>query len=130
MNKIWIFLTISILWIAFRSSQLFEGRFQNPQEVKASYIEERFFLPFPKDANILTSAFEGEFKVIVIETIEKMPEIASFYEEILRSKNYEKEFYFDTPNSIEFQYSKGLENVSFTISSIEGKTNIIIKHQD
>jgi len=129
MNKIWILVTISLLWVAFRSNQFFEDKFKGVEAVKASQVEERFFLPFPKDAKVISNDYQEEYLVIMFETMENYLEISGFYEEILRSKKYEKSYFSESQNFLEFQYLKSKEEINFVVSQSEDKTSVIIKYK-
>lgn len=119
MNKYIIYLLIFGIGslITFFSNEYFEDKImgQNKKILGASN-EERFFLPFPKDYQIISSNSDQRNSIIVISVKKPFTEIRDFYKEILRSKEYEKDYEYEKDNFIEIRYLKDLEDIKISIT--------------
>lgn len=119
MNKYLIFLVIFTIGalVTLYSNEYFEDKIvgQNKKVLGASR-EERFFLPFPKDYDLVSSNSDQRNSVIVIAVKKPNTEIRDFYQEILRSKEYEKDYEYEKDNIIEFRYLKASEDIKITIT--------------
>ena len=127
MNKLYFLLIFAFSWILFRSNQYFEDRLNQAPEVKALTSPKRFFLPYPKNYEIISESEEQAQIVRVIKTSQDKRSLNSFYQEILRIKGYEKEYELENEDFIEFKYSKKNEEVIINLSSENNQTNIIFK---
>ena len=127
MNKLYLLLIFAFFWILFRSNQYFEDRLNQAPEVKALTSTKRFFLPYPKNYEIISESEEQSQVVRVIKTSQDKKSLNSFYQEILRIKGYEKEYELENEDFIEFKYSKKNEEVIINLSSENNQTNIIFK---
>jgi len=127
MNKLYLLLIFAFFWILFRSNQYFEDRLNQAPEVKALTSTKRFFLPYPKNYEIISESEEQSQVVRVIKTTQDKKSLNSFYQEILRIKGYEKEYELENEDFIEFKYSKKNEEVIINLSSENNQTNIIFK---
>jgi hypothetical protein len=127
MNKLYFLLIFAFFWILFRSNQYFEDRLNQAPEVKALTSTKRFFLPYPKNYEIISETEEQSQVVRVIKTSQDKKSLNSFYQEILRIKGYEKEYELENEDFIEFKYSKKNEEVIINLSSENNQTNIIFK---
>ena len=127
MNKLYFLLIFAFSWILFRSNQYFEDRLNQAPEVKALTSTKCFFLPYPKNYEIISETEEQSQVVRVIKTSQDKKSLNSFYQEILRIKGYEKEYELENEDFIEFKYSKKNEEVIINLSSENNQTNIIFK---
>lgn len=127
MNKIALFVGIFILGslITFYSNEYFEDKIagQNKKILGISK-EERFFLPFPKEFQVVSSSSDQRTTNIVISVPKSFYEIRDFYKEILRSKGFENEYEYEKDNIIEFKYLKENEEIKITITQ-EGDLSLV-----
>jgi hypothetical protein len=119
MNKVFLFtLFIIILGSAtVLSNQYFEDKIGplNPK-VLGLEKEQRFFLPFPKDNDLISWTNELRKTKIIISVKKPAQELKEFYQEILRSKDYEKDYEYEKDNFIELRFIKEQEDLKITIS--------------
>ena len=127
MNKLYFLLIFAFSWILFRSNQYFEDRLNQTPEVKSLTSTQRFFLPYPKNYELISELEEHNQKVRVVKTPEGKATLNSFYQEILRIKGYDKEYELENEEYIEFKYSKKNEEIIVNLSSENNHTNIIFK---
>jgi len=122
MKYILIISVVSLSIITYISNQKFKENFQNVSEILGEKQERRFFLPFPKDHQIISQNNEVRKTNIVIESSKSTLEIKEFYEEILKSKNFQKEYEYESENLIEFRYTTETEDLIIKTTQLEGKS--------
>lgn len=127
MRKLLLPIFISVLWIFYRSNQYFEGFINSSPEVKSSTSQNRFFLPFPKNYELVSEYDEEGFNYIIINSINDISYLNSFYQEILRSKNYLKDYEYENENVQEFKYSKDKSEITIILTKQSEVTSIIFK---
>jgi hypothetical protein len=110
---------ISLSVITYISNQKFKENIQNVSEILGQKEERRFFLPFPKDHKIISENYDVRKTNIVIESAKTNQEIKEFYEEILRSKNYQKEYEYENEGLIEFRYTNEKEDLIIKSSQVD-----------
>lgn len=113
---------ISLSIITYISNQKFKENIQNVSEILGQKEDRRFFLPFPKDHKIISQNKEVRKTNIVIESSKSNTEMKDFYEEILRSKNFQKEFEYESENLIEFRYTTDTEDLTIKATQLDGKS--------
>lgn len=120
-----LFVFIS-LWVTYRTSLLFENKIssQKNEVLGASIKIDRFFLPFPKDHEIITQSKELRFTNIIIKTKKQASELVEFYKEILRSKNFQNDYEYEKENIREIRYISEKEDIKITLTS-EGETTLV-----
>lgn len=128
MKKVILPSLIALSWIFFRSNQYFEDRMYLKPEVKGEESKQNFFLPFPKDFKLISESEEENYLILVGESNQNYKEIVTFYQEILRSKNYLKEYEFEDINSMEIKYSKNNKEIIITSNKIDNISNLIFKY--
>jgi hypothetical protein len=112
--------------VTYYSNEYFEDKIWNSDKKVLGIIkEERFFLPFPKEYQLVSSNSDQRNSVIVITVKKSYKEISEFYQEILRSKGYEKDYEYEKDNIIEFRYLK--ENEDLKISITQELDNSIVE---
>ena len=119
---------ISILWIFYRSNQYFEDKMYYTPQVKAVTSQVSFFLPYPKNFELISEYQEKGYEVKIINTVEDISSLNSFYQEILRSKNFQKDFEYENENSQEFKYSKEREEINIILNRQDKGTSVIFRH--
>ena len=114
-----------LIVIAHYSNEYFEDKIygQNKKVLGASK-EERFFLPFPKDYQLISTSSDQRNSNIIIVSTKPSSELKAFYKEILRSKDYQNDYEFEKDNIIEIRYLKEDEDLKITFTQ-EGKTSIV-----
>jgi len=130
MKKFIIPIIITTVWIFYRSNQYFEGKIYNNPEVKSSYSEKRFFLPFPKNYELISEYEENGYEVKIINTSDDISTLNGFYQEILRSKNFLKDYEYESDNTQEFKYSKENYEINIILNKQEKGTSIIFRNLD
>lgn len=111
---------VSLSIITYVSNQKFKENIQNVSEILGEKQERRFFLPFPKDHKIISENYDVRKTNIVIESAKTNKDIKDFYEEILRSKNYQKEYEYESEGLIEFRYTTENEDLVIKTSQVDG----------
>lgn len=111
---------VSLSVITFISNQKFKENIQNVSEILGEKQERRFFLPFPKDHKIISENYDVRKTSIVIESTKTNKEIKDFYEEILRSKNFQKEYEYESEGLVEFRYTTENEDLTIKTSQVDG----------
>ena len=127
MNKIIIILGAFIVGLiaTHLSNEYFEDKIYNENtKILGKFTENRFFLPFPKSYQLISSESDQRNTKIILETNISKKEISEFYKEILRSKDYEKDFEFEKDNTIELRYLKDSEDLKITITQDQGNSLI------
>ncbi len=109
---------VSLSIITYVSNQKFKENIQNVSEILGEKQERRFFLPFPKDHKVISENYDVRKTNIVIESTKTNKEIKDFYEEILRSKNYQKEYEYESEGLIEFRYTTEKEDLVIKTSQV------------
>ena len=109
---------VSLSVITYVSNQKFKENIQNVSEILGEKQERRFFLPFPKDHKVISENYDVRKTNIVIESTKTNKEIKDFYEEILRSKNYQKEYEYESEGLIEFRYTTEKEDLVIKTSQV------------
>ncbi len=127
MKKLVLPIFISFIWIFYRSNQYFEGSINNNPEVKSLTSHQRFFLPFPKNYEIISEYEESGYEYKIINTKNEISYLNSFYQEILRSKNYLKDYEYENDNVQEFKYSKDRNEITISLTKQKDGTSIIFK---
>lgn len=128
MKKLALPLLIAFLWIFYRSNQYFEGKMYDTKEVKAVTSQKRFFLPLPKNYELISEYEENGFDIKIVNTNEDLTYLNSFYQEILRSKNFLKDYEYESENTQEFKYSKDHKEITIILNKQEKGTSIIFKN--
>lgn len=128
MSKKIIFLLLAIIAlgiITFYSNEYFEDKiYGQNKKVLGSSIEDRFFLPFPKDYQVISSSKEQRKTDFIINVPKPAIEIKDFYKEILRSKSYENDYEYEKDNVIELKYTKDSEEIKIVITE-ENQNSIV-----
>jgi hypothetical protein len=113
---------VSLSVITYVSNQKFKENIQNVSQILGEKQERRFFLPFPKDYQIISENNKARKTNIVLESTKTNKEIKDFYEEILRSKNYQKEYEYESENLIEFRYTTDSEDLIIKTTQLDGRS--------
>lgn len=130
MKKFILPITIAVIWIFYRSNQYFEGNLNSTPQVKSGVIQQRFFLPLPKNFELISEHEENGYQIKIINTKEDITYLNGFYQEILRSKNYLKDYEYESENNQEFKYSKDKNEITVIISKQADLTSVIFKYLD
>lgn len=118
MIKYGILFVFLSLWVTYRTSLVFENKVLGEQnEVLGASKEDRFFLPFPKDYEVVTQTKEPRFQNIIIKSNKPASELVAFYKEILRSKNFQNDYEYEKDNLREIRYLNEKEDVKITFTS-------------
>jgi hypothetical protein len=116
---------ILLLFLTHVSNEYFEDKIQGQnKKILGISKEDRFFLPFPKDYNIVSSVTDQRNTKIIINVKKPSQEIKDFYKEILRSKEYENDYEYEKENIIELRYLKESEDLKITITQ-DGEFSLI-----
>jgi len=128
MNKFILPIFISTLWLFYRSNQFFEGSINTTPEVKSFVFQKKFFLPFPKNYELVSEYEEYYQEIKIIKTDADISFLNGFYQEILRSKNFKKDYEYENDNLQEFKYSNDKEEIIVTLTKQKDGTSIMFKH--
>lgn len=116
---------ILALVITVYSNDYFEDKiFGENKKVLGVTKEDRFFLPFPKDYEIVSSTTDQRNTNIIITSQKSALELKDFYKEILRSKEYENDYEYEKDNLVEIRYLKDSEDIKITFTQ-EGPTTLV-----
>jgi hypothetical protein len=126
MNKTYGALGIVVLLLlTYFSNEYFEDKiFGQNKKVLGINKEERFFLPYPKDYEVVSSTSDQRSTTVIINVLKPASEIRDFYKEILRSKEYEIDYEYEKDNVIEIRYLKDTEDLKITITQ-EGNSALV-----
>jgi hypothetical protein len=126
MNKNYLILIILfIALVTYFGNEYFEDKILGSnKKVLGISKEERFFLPFPKDYQIITQNSDQRNTNIVLTVKKSAIEIKEFYKEILRSKEYENDYDYEKDNIVELRYIKASEDLKITITQ-EAESSIV-----
>lgn len=128
MKKFILPIFISVLWVFYRSNQYFEGNINSNPQVKSLSNQKRFFLPFPKNYELINEYEESFQEIKIINTKEDISILNGFYQEILRSKNYLKDYEYENENTQEFKYSKDKEEITIILTKQTDGTSVMFKY--
>lgn len=126
-QKFSLAILVSIIWIFYRSNQYFEGSIYQTPEVKSQSDSWRFFLPLPKNYEIISQERDSKEEILVLSTNDKKESLNFFYQEILRSKNYQKEYEYEEEGNLEIKYSKDKQEIVIIINEQKDTTSLIFK---
>lgn len=116
---------VSLAGVTSYSNEYFEDKiFNQNKKILGISKEERFFLPFPKEYQLISTNSDQRNSNIIISTKKPAKEIAEYYKEILRSKEFENDYEFEKDNVIELRYFKDSEDLKIAVTQ-EGNETIV-----
>lgn len=118
MNKKYLtFIILFVILATYFGNEYFEDKiFGSNKKVLGISKEERFFLPFPKEYQIISQSSDQRNTNIVLTVKKPANEIKDFYKEILRSKEYENDYEYEKDNLVELRYLKDSEDLKINIT--------------
>jgi len=128
MKKFAVPFLISVIWIFYRTNQFFEDQINSVPEVKSSTIQNKFFLPYPKNYELINEYEENYQEIKIIKTNSDIGYLNGFYQEILRSKNFAKDYEYENEEIQEFKYSKENQEITIILTKQKDGTSIMFRH--